>query len=367
MKLKIQRGRDVGIGVLLEWQVDVEADGFSSGFMSAAVGGLHNARTASGSDDEAAAARGNLRGPLREQIGHAARIFVVARRVHAGDGSLEFGFLLFIGGAFAFDRGKIFLRGLAVVKARGAEKDDRVLNLLTAEACKRLAVFGKDAENAAVRAVQKLFVLVREGRFRFRLVHDCAYLWFADFGWRHRLLRKYQNFFWKPEKFSGGLVLAIVNGRAESNPHIEHSQSAAQPAREAAGDPGAHRRMSEEEIIVRPLRPPGNDEHEHAHGGAKKNEEKDVRPMKPELRSSVGNEGRRRSRRMIARNGLCRLTSSFSLIFRGQSIARRRHARPPELHSADIFLFSSVPRGMDLQRMQLFYDFKALMRSDTSR
>src|SRR5580704_15217312 len=56
VELEVQRGRDVGIGILLEGQTDVEADAFASGFVGAEVGGFHDAGTSAGGDDEAAAA-----------------------------------------------------------------------------------------------------------------------------------------------------------------------------------------------------------------------------------------------------------------------------------------------------------------------
>ncbi len=60
MEFKIERGRDVGIGILLEWQIDVEADAFASGLVGAQICGFHDARTTSGGDDEAAPAGRDL-------------------------------------------------------------------------------------------------------------------------------------------------------------------------------------------------------------------------------------------------------------------------------------------------------------------
>src|SRR4029077_10127726 len=72
VKLEVERGRDVGIGILLEWEIDVEADGFASGFVGAEVGGFHDAGASAGGDDEAATAGGNLNRPLGEKVSQAA-------------------------------------------------------------------------------------------------------------------------------------------------------------------------------------------------------------------------------------------------------------------------------------------------------
>ena len=66
VEFEIERRGDIGVGILLEGQIDVEADAFASGFVGAEVGGFHDAGTAAGSDDETVAAGGNLDGPFRE-------------------------------------------------------------------------------------------------------------------------------------------------------------------------------------------------------------------------------------------------------------------------------------------------------------
>ncbi len=84
VELEVERGGDVGIGILLEGQVDVEADALASSFESAEVGGFHDAGTTAGGDDEAAATGGNLDGPLGEKVGQAACVFVVTGHVDGG-------------------------------------------------------------------------------------------------------------------------------------------------------------------------------------------------------------------------------------------------------------------------------------------
>src|SRR5437868_12861236 len=58
VKLKIERRRDVGITHLLEGQIDVQTNGFATGFVRAQVGGFHNAGTSTGGHHKAAAASG---------------------------------------------------------------------------------------------------------------------------------------------------------------------------------------------------------------------------------------------------------------------------------------------------------------------
>jgi hypothetical protein len=50
------------------------------------------------------------------------------------------------------------------MKARRAKKDDGVLDALAPEPGQRFLVFGEDAKNAAIAAVEKLLVLVGQRR-----------------------------------------------------------------------------------------------------------------------------------------------------------------------------------------------------------
>ena len=66
-----------GFGALLERQADVQADRLAAGLVRAAVGGLHDARTAAGRHDEAVMRR--CRAP-RDHVGqHAARARALPR------------------------------------------------------------------------------------------------------------------------------------------------------------------------------------------------------------------------------------------------------------------------------------------------
>ena len=89
VEFEVERGRDVGVGILLEGQIDVETDALASGFVGAKVGGFHDAGAAAGSDDETVAAGGDLDRPFGKKISEAARILVVAGHVDGGAGALE--------------------------------------------------------------------------------------------------------------------------------------------------------------------------------------------------------------------------------------------------------------------------------------
>src|SRR6266478_9342131 len=175
MELEVERRRDVGVRILLERQIDVEAYGFSASLVSAKICRFHDARSAAGSDDKAMALGGDLGGPFGQQEGKPARVFVVASHVNCGLGALHVLGLLCGGNlcAIAADCGQTVAGIVAAVDAGGAEEDDRVLNLFAAEARERLAVLGQQAQNPAVRTVEKRFVLISEwSGFEFLISHN---------------------------------------------------------------------------------------------------------------------------------------------------------------------------------------------------
>src|SRR5208337_4739454 len=99
------------------------------------------------------------------QAGQPARVLVVASHVDGGLGALHILGLLCGGNlsAVALDFGQTVVGVVVAVDAGGAEEDDRILDLLAAEARERFAVLGQQAQNSAVRTVEKWFVLIREG------------------------------------------------------------------------------------------------------------------------------------------------------------------------------------------------------------
>src|ERR1700761_5789729 len=68
VELEVERRRDVGVGQLLKWQLDVKPNGLAAGFVCAAVRGLHNSRPTTGGDNEAALAALQGHRPLGEDV-----------------------------------------------------------------------------------------------------------------------------------------------------------------------------------------------------------------------------------------------------------------------------------------------------------
>ena len=165
MELEVERRRDVGIRILLKGQIDVEADGLSARFVGAEVGRFHDAGAAAGGDDKAMALGGDLRRPFGEHVGEPAGVFVVASHIDGGLGALHAVACCAADSlrAVAAHFGQAVVGVVAAVDARRAKEDDRVLDLLAPEARQRLDVLRQQAQNSAVRTVEKWFVLIRQG------------------------------------------------------------------------------------------------------------------------------------------------------------------------------------------------------------
>src|SRR5580692_7880137 len=166
MELEVERWRDVLVRMLLEGELNIEADALASGFVSAQVSGFHDAGASAGGNHEAVAASGNGDRPLRQHVRQFARVFVIASHVHAGVGTLELFVKFSVGLArlVLLDVGQRLRSGLASLEAGRTEKYDRVLDLFAAKASERFLIFGKHTENAAVGTVEERFVLVGNRR-----------------------------------------------------------------------------------------------------------------------------------------------------------------------------------------------------------
>src|SRR5262245_12800300 len=116
MKLKIERARDVGVGLLLMRKADVEPDGLATRLGGAPVGGLHDARPAAGANHEPMARAAQALGPFCQQAGERARIVVVATE------------------------------GASRIDPCRAEKNDGVMHVVTPKAVQRLEILGKKAD-----------------------------------------------------------------------------------------------------------------------------------------------------------------------------------------------------------------------------
>ena len=149
--------------------------------MRAAIGRLHDSRTAARSDHKAVLSRRDGFGPLCQQLSQSPRIFVVAGHLHCGDCALALqlrgiscrdvlglGGLLFAGsrlrGASVIQKLQRMIGLIAPTKARGAEEDHRVLDLLAAEPCQRLEKLRHNPDETPVGAVQESGVLIGQRR-----------------------------------------------------------------------------------------------------------------------------------------------------------------------------------------------------------
>ena len=98
----------------------------------AAIGGLHDAGSAAGADDEPARFVRQTIGPFRNQSRKFPRFAIVAAE------------------------------RASLVHPRRAEEHDGVVDLLVAEMRERLQIFRENPQLPGVRAVQKRFVLIRD-------------------------------------------------------------------------------------------------------------------------------------------------------------------------------------------------------------
>jgi hypothetical protein len=212
VELEVERGRDVRIGILLEREIDVEADGFASGFVGAEVGGFHDAGTTAGGNDEAAAAGGNLNGPFCKKKSEAARVLVVTSHVDGCEGLLQVLFLL-RGGSFGvvlFHGGQVLPGGGSSLEAGRAEEYDGVLDLLAAKAGERLLILGEDAENASVWTAEEWFVLVGQRRGIEFIGHLGTHVLTSGWPWH-----------WPPARLTALLVFVVVEGFPKADPDVE--------------------------------------------------------------------------------------------------------------------------------------------------
>ena len=106
-------------------------------------------------------------GPAGDEECQSAGVLVVTRHLDIGLGAPDAGLLLRWGQrgrARLLQQMQAFFRLRAAVEAGRTEEDDGVLNAFPPEARQRLLVFGQDAQDAAIGAVEEFLVLVGEWR-----------------------------------------------------------------------------------------------------------------------------------------------------------------------------------------------------------
>lgn len=137
VEFELQIAGDKGIEPLLKRQADAEADRCAADLLCASIGGLHDAGAAAGANDEAAFAALERHRPAGQCGGKLLAMGVVRSGFDQGGGGLQFNLIGGRGigrcaaGLSGFEAGERFLGG---ADTRGAKHDDRVLNILLAEA-----------------------------------------------------------------------------------------------------------------------------------------------------------------------------------------------------------------------------------------
>ena len=161
MELEVQLRRDVAIRELLIRKPDIEANGLAPGFIRAAVGGLHNARSSARGNHKAVPAKRKLHGPLGQHARQLSRLFIVARHFHRSPAALELHFEVsrFRGAGTLEQRQGAIGLGLDG-EARRAKEYDSILNLLAPKARQGLEIFGHNSQRAAIGAVEKFLIFV---------------------------------------------------------------------------------------------------------------------------------------------------------------------------------------------------------------
>src|SRR5579862_9880176 len=86
MEAEIQIFGDVGIGALLVWKLDAEADGRAACVESAAVRCIHDPGATARTDDEALRVQTERQGPTGDAAREFTRFFVITRHFQVGFG-----------------------------------------------------------------------------------------------------------------------------------------------------------------------------------------------------------------------------------------------------------------------------------------
>ena len=78
-------------------------------------------------------------------------------------------------------------------------------------------------------------------------------------------------------------IFVVVNGFPESQPEIEHSQTACQPAHKSVAYEVSQRRPGEQQGIIGPLVGPGQDDQQNAESRAHRHEQQGPNARKPDF------------------------------------------------------------------------------------
>src|SRR5579885_1250731 len=164
------------------------------------------------------------------------------------------------------------------------------------------------------------------------------------------------------------LVLMVMDGFGETDPDVEQAQAAAHAAAESVGEKSAYAGLAQQEGIVGPLLGPGQHDQQDAGRGADKDKQQHQQAVHPSP-AGGGERGNRggfgvevRGRRGFGRGRRSQTRRS------GKAGARRSggiaHQAGPRRSGDETLARGGVIRSKSIR---VFYDFRALMRSPTSR
>src|SRR5579863_840309 len=102
----------------------------------------------------------------------------------------------------------------------------------------------------------------------------------ARLGWLSLMVRFH---FHEAGVSSGVLPFVVVDRFPESNPNVQHTQTAANSAHKSVGDKCPQRRIHQQQTIVGPLRPPGKNNQQHTDDGTDEYKQQYRDPMQPEV------------------------------------------------------------------------------------
>ena len=78
-------------------------------------------------------------------------------------------------------------------------------------------------------------------------------------------------------------MIVVVEGFPEADPDVEQTQAAAQPAKKPGRNQSTKPGIGKQNIVVGPLRGPGEDQEQNSGDSADEHEKEDGSAMEPEL------------------------------------------------------------------------------------
>src|ERR1700756_5602293 len=158
------------------------------------------------------------------------------------------------------------------------------------------------------------------------------------------------------------VVVMVVNRFGEADPDVEQPEPAAEPAEKAVGYQGPQVGITQQEGVVGPLGGPGKNNQQHSRGSTDKHEQQHQQTMKPDLppRETFGSRGLVHRYDVRLRLGSEPRSSRQATSLRRGGVRHQAGLRR-EKGNGD---FGKETRSAVIQT---FYDFRARMRSPTSR